>query len=124
MNGISINGPKIYFTIPIFGGIQVTQTLVTSFVVTLILCVSGVLLGRGLKKRPGKRQVLTEKAVTVITDMVKEAMGAHNAHWAPLIATIFLSSLLGTFLGMTGVSLSNGIVLKLSSTVIPSILST
>lgn len=103
MNGISINGPKIYFTIPIFGGIQVTQTLVTSFVVTLILCVSGVLLGRGLKKRPGKRQVLTEKAVTVITDMVKEAMGAHNAHWAPLIATIFLSSLLGTFLGMTGV---------------------
>ena len=103
MNGISINGPKIYFTIPIFGGIPVTQTLVTSFVVTLILCVSGVLLGRNLKKRPGRRQVMTEKAVTVITDMVKEAMGAHNARWTPLIATIFLSSLLGTFLGMTGV---------------------
>ena len=103
MNGISINGPKIFFTIPIFGGIPVTATLLTSFVVTLILCISGILLGRGLKKRPGRRQAMTEKAVTVITGMVKEAMGDHNAHWTPLIATIFLSSLLGTFLGMTGV---------------------
>ena len=100
---MSINGPKIYFTIPIFGGIAVTQTLVTSFLVTLILCIGGILLGRGLTKRPGRRQVLVEKAVTVMTDMVSEAMGAHNAHWTPFIATVFLSSLLGTFLGMTGI---------------------
>jgi F-type H+-transporting ATPase subunit a len=100
---MTINGPKIYFTIPIFGGIPITQTLVTSFVVTLILCVTGVLMGRNLTKRPGKRQVLAEKAVSVITGMVKEAMGDHNAHWTPFIATVFLSSLLGTFLGMTGI---------------------
>ena len=100
---MTINGPKIYFTIPIFGGIPVTQTLVTSAVVTVILCVLGILLGRNLKKRPGRGQVLTEKAVTVITDMVKEAMGDHNAHWTPFIATVFFSSLLGTMLGMTGI---------------------
>ncbi len=100
---MEINGPKIFFTIPLFGGIAVTQTLLTSFLVTVILCVGAVLLGRNLKKRPGKRQVLTEKAVTVITGMVSEAMGEHNAHWTPFIATIFLSSLLGTFLGMTGI---------------------
>ena len=100
---MTINGPKIYFTIPIFGGIPITQTLVTSFLVTVILCVTGVLLGRNLTKRPGKRQVLTEKAVTVITGMVKEAMGDHNAYWTPFIATVFFSSLLGTLLGMTGI---------------------
>ncbi len=100
---MEINGPKILFTIPIFGGIAVTQTLLTSFLVTVILCVGAVLLGRNLKKRPGKRQVLVEKAVTVVTNMVSEAMGEHNAHWTPFIATIFLSSLLGTFLGMTGI---------------------
>ena len=43
---MSINGPKIYFTIPIFGGIAVTQTLLTSFIVTLILCIGGILIGR------------------------------------------------------------------------------
>ena len=100
---MSINGPKIFFTIPIFGGIAVTQTLLTSLVVTLILCIGGILLGRNLKKRPGKVQVLTEKAVTVMTNMVGEAMGEHNVHWTPFIATVFLSSLLGTFLGMTGI---------------------
>ena len=100
---MTINGPKIYFVIPILGGIPITQTLVTSLVATLILCLSGVLLGRGLRKRPGRRQVLTEKAVTVMTNMVKEAMGEHNAHWTPFIAAIFLSSLVGTLLGMTGI---------------------
>ena len=100
---MQINGPKIYFTIPIFGGIPVTQTLVTSFIATLILCVAGVLLGRKLKKRPGRAQVLTEKAVTVIRNMVVEAMGAHNERWTPFIAALFLSSLLGTLLGMTGI---------------------
>ena len=100
---MQINGPKIFFTIPIFGGIAVTQTLVTSFLVTVILCLAGYFLGRNLKKRPGKAQVMTEKAVTVITNLVSEAMGAHNVGWTPFIATVFLSSLLGTFLGMTGI---------------------
>ena len=100
---MTINGPKIFFTIPIFGGIPVTQTLLTSFVATVLLCVTAVLLGRKLKKRPGRAQVLTEKAVTVVTKMVKEAMGEHNARWTPFIAALFFSSLLGTLLGMTGI---------------------
>ena len=100
---MQINGPKILFTIPIFGGIAVTQTLLTSFLVTVILCLAGYFLGKNLKKRPGKVQVLTEKAVTVMTNMVSEAMGEHNVRWTPFIATVFLSSLLGTFLGMTGI---------------------
>ncbi len=100
---MQINGPKILFTIPIFGGIAVTQTLLTSFLVTVILCLGGYFLGKNLKKRPGRLQVMTEKAVTVMTNMVSEAMGAHNVRWTPFIAAIFLSSLLGTFLGMTGI---------------------
>ena len=100
---MQINGPKIYFTIPIFGGIPITQTLVTSLIATILLCVAGVCLGRNLKKRPGRIQVLTEKAVTVINNMVTEAMGDHNARWTPFIAAIFFSSLLGTLLGMTGI---------------------
>ena len=100
---MQINGPKIYFTIPIFGGIPVTQTLLSSFAATLILCLTAFLLGRKLQKRPGRMQVMTEKGVTVMTNMVKEAMGEHNARWTPFIAAVFLSSLLGTLLGMTGI---------------------
>ena len=35
-----MNGPMIYFTIPILGGIPITQTTVSSFLVMVILCVT------------------------------------------------------------------------------------
>ena len=100
---MNITGPGIYFTIPILGGINVTQTLISSIVVTVLLCVLGVWLGKGLKKRPDGKQVLTEKGVTVITDLVVEAMGEHNRRWVPYIAALFLSSLFGSLIGMTGI---------------------
>ena len=46
-----MNGPKIYFTIPLFGGIDITQTTVSSFVVMVLLCVAAIVLGRDLQKR-------------------------------------------------------------------------
>ena len=55
-----MNGPKIYFTIPLFGGIGITQTTVSSFVVMLLLCIAAVVLGSNLQKRPSRRQVLVE----------------------------------------------------------------
>ncbi len=99
---MSINGPKIYYEIPIFGGIPITETTVSVLVVTLILCIAGFLLGRNLTRRPGKIQVLVEKGVTMLRKMVIETMGEHNAHWVPFIGTIFLSSILGSLIGMTG----------------------
>ncbi len=99
---IQVTGPKIHFVIPIFGGIPITQTAIASFVVALILCISGYLLGRNLKKRPGRMQVVTEKLISMIYGLVEETMGKHNSHWTPYIATLFLSSMLGSLIGMTG----------------------
>ena len=98
-----VTGPKIYFTIPILGGINITQTAVSSFVVTVLLCVCGILLGRNLRKRPGKVQVVTEKLVTMLYTLVEETMGKHNSHWTPYIGALFLSSLCGSLIGMTGI---------------------
>lgn len=99
---VSVTGPFVYFTIPIFGGIPITQTTVSSFLVTVLLCVAFVLLGKGLKKRPGGKQVLIEKGYMMMHNMVVETMGIHNAHWTPFIVTIFLSSICGSFIGLTG----------------------
>ena len=55
-----MNGPKIYFTIPLFGGIPITQTTVSSYAVMLLLCIAGIVLGSNLQKRPSRRQVLVE----------------------------------------------------------------
>lgn len=98
-----MNGPKIYFTIPLLGGIPITQTTVSSFVVMVLLCVAGYFLGKGLQTRPTRRQVVVEKLVGMLYDMVEDTMGKHNSYWTPYIGALFLSSLGGSLIGMTGI---------------------
>lgn len=99
---LSIGGALVYFTIPILGGIPITQTTVSSFLVMLIVVAASIVLGKNLKKRPGGVQVLVEKGVGMLYGMVSETMGEHNLYWTPFIGAIFLSSILGSFIGLTG----------------------
>lgn len=99
---MSVDGAFIYFTIPIFGGINITQTTVSHLIVTILLCWASIYFGKNLKKRPDGKQVLIEKGVMMLRNMVVETMGEHNANWTPFIGTIFLSSICGSFIGLTG----------------------
>jgi F-type H+-transporting ATPase subunit a len=99
---IDVTGPYVYFVIPVFGGIPVTQTMVSSLIVTILLCTAFILLGKNLQKRPGKMQVLVEKGVTMITDLTASAMGKHNVHWTPFMGCLFLCSICGSYIGLTG----------------------
>ncbi len=99
MDGIDVKGAQELFQI---GPIRITQTIISLTVVSLMLIIAGILLGRNLQKRPGKLQVLTEKGVTMLVNLVTETMGEHNIRWVPFIGTIFLSSILGSLIGMTG----------------------
>jgi len=99
MDGIEVRGAKTLFEI---GPIIVTETILSLLVVTAIMLIAGILLGRNLQKRPGKMQVLTEKGVGMLMNLVADTMGAHNIGWVPYIGTIFVSSMLGSLIGMTG----------------------
>ena len=99
---VNVTGPFIYFTIPILGGIPITQTTVSSCIVTGLLIWLCLYLGKRLKKRPDGLQVLVEKGIMMMHGMVVDTMGAHNAHWTPFIITLFVSSICGSLIGMTG----------------------
>ena len=99
MEGIEVSGAQTLFSI---GPVAITQTILSLIIVTATLCIAGVLLGRNLQKRPGKLQVLTEKGVTMLMNLVRDTMGEHNMSWVPYIGTIFLSSIFGSLIGMTG----------------------
>lgn len=99
---VSVDGAFVYFTIPILGGIPITQTAVSSLIVTIILIVACIRLGKNLQKRPTGKQVLVEKGVSMIYNLTASAMGAHNICWAPLMGTIFLCSICGSLIGLTG----------------------
>ena len=98
---IQVTGPKIYFEIPILGGIRITQTTVSLLVVTILLITLSYFLTRKLTKRPGKAQVIVEKLISMLYGLVEDTMGKHNLVFAPYIGTIFLSSIMGTLIGMT-----------------------
>lgn len=101
---VNVTGPYIYFSIPLWEGfsIQITQTTFSLIVVTAILCIASVMLGKHLTKRPNGKQVLIEKGIMMMYNMVSDTMGEHNAHWTPYITVIFLSSICGSFIGLTG----------------------
>ena len=74
MDGIEVSGAKILFYI---GPVAITQTILSLIIVTATLMIAGIALGRNLKKRPGGVQVLTEKGVQMLTNLVVSTMGQH-----------------------------------------------
>lgn len=98
---ISITGPGVYFTIPILGGIRISQTAVALLAVTILLIVGAFIVTRRIEKRPGRLQVVIEKLVTMLYDLVESTMGKHNLKFAPYIGALFLSSLFGSLIGLT-----------------------
>ena len=106
---IQVNGPKVFYELP-FDLIDstiftmknlVTQTTITLLVVTIILAILVMALTRKITKRPGKIQVLLEKAVTMVYNLVEGTMGKHNLKFAPYIGTLFVCSIFGSIIGMT-----------------------
>ena len=114
---LEINGPRIWFEIPVGNiTIPITDTAVSSFIVMVLLCTLCVVLGRNLTKRPGKRQVIVEKVVSMLYNMVSETMGAHNMKFAPYIGALFASSVLGSLISTTGVFRSSTADLSTTAT--------
>ena len=105
----SVNGPKVFVQLPwdlpdtnIFTMKNlITQTTISLFTVTLALGLLAIILTRKIEKRPGKVQVLLEKVVTMLYNLVEGTMGKHNLKFAPYIGTLFATSMFGSLIGMT-----------------------
>ena len=106
---IQVSGPKVFFELPfdlpdstIFTMKNlITQTTISLFVVTIALILLAYFLTRKITKRPGRVQVLLEKVITMLYNMVEDTMGKHNLKFAPYIGTIFVSSIIGSLIGTT-----------------------
>ncbi len=99
-----MNGPKILWTIPVLGGIRITQTTLTSWIAMAIIMIAAWILSRNLSvDKPGKKQIVLEKLIGMLNGLIEGTMGRHNLHFAPFIGALFASSIVGTLLGMTNV---------------------
>lgn len=104
---ISINGAKILYTIenvPIFGTINITQTLVVSYLIMAIITGLCIWLGSGLKVTGiSRKQAVAELAVTSLIQFVRGNMGPDFDRYIPLVGTIFVTSVVSNLISVLGI---------------------
>lgn len=100
---VDITGARIYWTIPILGGIPITETIVNTMLVTLFVIGMCIFLTRNLTVRAAsKRQVVAEFLVETAQNFVNGNMGERFAYYGPFVAALFASSILGSLLSLLG----------------------
>jgi F-type H+-transporting ATPase subunit a len=86
------------FTIPIFGGIEVAESTVISWVIMAIIVILTLVLTRNMKvENPGKLQVGVEYVVESLQNIVRGIVGHEGEHYVPYLATVLV------FLGISNV---------------------
>ena len=71
------------FTIPLFGGIEISEAVVVTWVIMAVLVLLSVCLVRNLKvENPGKKQLLLETAVSFLYDFFEGTMGEKGKRYS------------------------------------------
>lgn len=104
---MSINGAKILATfenVPVLGTVHLTQTVVVSWLVLLIISALCIWLGSGLKvTNISRKQAVAEMAVTSLINFVHGNMGTNFDHYIPLVGTIFVTSVVSNLISLLGI---------------------
>lgn len=86
------------FTIPIFGGIDVAESTVISWVIMAIIMILTLVLTRNMRvENPGKLQVGVEYVVESLQNIVRGIVGYEGERYVPYLATVLV------FLGISNV---------------------
>ncbi len=89
------------FTIPLFGGIPIGESVFVTWIVMAILILAAFLLGRNLRVRnPGKRQQIAELIVLKLDEFTKGTLGEEAAQYSTYMASVLL--FIG-FVNLTGI---------------------
>ena len=104
---VSINGARIIATfenVPLFGTVQLTQTLVVSWLVMIIITALCIWLGSGLKVTGiSRKQAVAEMIYTSLVNFVRGNMGTQFDHYIPLVGTIFVTSIVSNLISLVGI---------------------
>ena len=104
---ISIVGPKVYYEVPIdfpvLGRIQITETIVISWLVMLIITLLCIWLTHDLKVESiTKRQAFAEMLVEAADKFVIGNMGEKFRYFVPFVAALFATSLVSNMISLLG----------------------
>ena len=92
----------VVFTIPLFGGIQISQALLTSWGIMLFLVLLCLICVRHLKIFPGKVQTVVELFVNWVNNFFVETMGKNGKPYVPILGTMLLFIVCSNLCGLFG----------------------
>lgn len=94
---------NVVFTIPLFGGIDVMESVVVTWIIMGILMAASLLLVRGLKvRRIGKKQAALESAVAFIYQFFEDLLGKDGKAYIPYLITVVLYIGVANMIGLLG----------------------
>ena len=103
---ISINGARVIATlenVPLFGSVQITQTLAVSGLLLIVISALLIWLGSGLTvTNISRKQAVAEIGATALLNFVRGNMGKEFDHYIPLVGTIFVTSVVSNLVGLLG----------------------
>ena len=91
------------FTIPLFGGIDVAESVVVTWIIMAVLMVASLLLVRNLKVRKIRnKQAVLETAVSGIYGFFYDLLGESGKAYIPYLITVALYIGVANIIGMFG----------------------
>ncbi|MCT4661757.1 MAG: F0F1 ATP synthase subunit A [Tissierellales bacterium] len=88
--------------IPVLGGIWITNTVVSTWIIMAVLVLISILLTRNLKEVPTGKQNVAEAIVGGVNDLVKQTMGEDKMYFAPYMGTLLMYLAFANLSGLLG----------------------
>lgn len=91
------------FTIPIFGGIPVKESVVVTWIIMAVIVGLCIIFVRSLSvENPGKVQLLLESAIGKGLDFFEDIMGKENRKYIPYLITVLICIGIANIIGLFG----------------------
>lgn len=91
------------FTIPIFGGIEVAESVVITWVIMAVLVIGAILLVRNLKvEQVSRKQLALESSIGALHDFFEEIIGEHGRRYIPYLITVAIYIGVANLIGLVG----------------------
>lgn len=97
-------GTKTAFTIPVFGGIPVSESVVVTWGIMLLLVLLSIIFVRNLKMVPGKVQCCIETLIGWLNGFFYDILGEEGKRYIPYLCTVILYIGCANLTGIVGVT--------------------
>ena len=91
------------FTIPLFGGIPIYESVVVTWIIMAVILLLCLVLVRGLKvENPSRKQVVLELAVSKLYGFFEDTIGENGKAYIPYLAAVAIYIGIANLIGLLG----------------------